>query len=135
MRVWVRWPIWGKAVYIALTAYSALLSTVSISVFYQAIRQHWGLKLIDILLQSLMLLFLPMLLIGLWKIRLAASLLFLGAATNLGLLLSANRSTGDGITAMLAGSLLFLGTPMVASAILLRLLSPSTPSQNKTFRD
>ena len=78
-----------------------------------------------------MLLFLPMLLLGLWKIRLAASLLFLAAAANLGLLLSANQSTGDGITAMLAGSLPFLGTPMVASAILFRLLSPSTSVQSK----
>jgi hypothetical protein len=116
------WPVWSKFLMGALILYSGLLCAVSLSVFIDALRNGWALKADDIEIQTLMALFLPLLLVGLRRQRLASGLLFLATGIDLLLILTVNRSTGDGTAAMLAGSVVFLGIPLLSSAIFLHTL-------------
>jgi hypothetical protein len=126
MNLWRGWPLWGKALFSALLLYSLLLCCVSLSVFVQSAMHGWNLKIVDIAMQLLMMFFPPLLLLGLWRPRLASILLITCAVADLMLLLSMSNRTGDGTGTMLIGSILFLGIPMLGAAILLRRLSAQT---------
>jgi hypothetical protein len=127
------WPVWSRFLVGALMLYSGLLCVVSLSAFVQSLRQHWTLKADDFVLQALMTLFLPALVIGLRKVRLASGLLFAGTAIDVGLLLSVSNRTGDGTVAAIASSVMFLGCPMLGAAILFHFLS-RRPSAATIFK-
>jgi hypothetical protein len=126
------WPVWSRFLVGALMLYSGLLFVVSLLAFVQALRQHGALKTDDFVLQALMTLFLPALALGLHRGRLASGLLFLGTAIDVGLLLSVSSRSGDGTLAAIASSVVYLGCPMLGSAILLQFLSrrgvPAVPN-------
>ncbi len=124
-----KWSTWSKFYIISLLLYSALLCFVSTKVFVSALQQHSPLKASDILIQALMTLFLPTLILGIWKQRLASGLLFAGAATDLALTLFLSVHTASSMSGMLSASLLFLGFPMLASAILFHLGSRNSASK------
>jgi hypothetical protein len=128
------WPLWGKVLVGALVLYGGLLCGVSLTTFVQALRQHWALKADDFVLQSLMTLFLPALLIGLRRARLASGLLLAGVAIDLALLCFLSSSTGDGTAIGIVSSLVFLGSPMLGGAIVFRRLSrrPRAASDSAT---
>ena len=121
-----KWTIWSRFYVGAFLLYGGLLWFVSMSVFLAAIKHGARLKPPDIVIQSLMTLFLPILILGIWKQRLASGLLFAGAATDLALTLFLNAHTGNGMGGLLNASLLFLGFPMLASALIFHLLSRTT---------
>ncbi len=118
----------------ALLLYSGLLCAVSVSVFVAAWRQGSPLKIDDILMQTLMTVFLPILVLGIWKQRIASGLLFVGTGVDIILLLTLGSRTGDGMATMIVGSIAFVGVPMLAAAIFLtrraprRAASPMIPS-------
>jgi hypothetical protein len=120
-----RWSAWNKFYVAAFVLYSALLCFVSSTVFISGLRQHASLTPSDLIIQTLMTLFLPLLLFGIRKPRLASGLLFAGAATDLALTLFMNTHTATTASGALNASLLFLGFPMLASAIVFHLISRS----------
>jgi hypothetical protein len=121
---WMKqWPLWSKILYAALVLYSGWLCVVSISVFFEAWKQHWVLKAPDIAIQILMALFLPLLLLALWNIRAASGGLFLLALADAAMLLVPRGWLGDGTAAMFVGSLLFFGVPALGSAVFLHAIS------------
>ena len=122
----VKWSTWNKFYVGAFLLYGGLLWFVSMTVFLAAIKHGARLKPSDIVIQSLMTIFLPILIVGIWKQRLASGLLFAGAATDLALTLFLNTRAGNGMGGVLNASLLFLGFPMLASAIIFHLLSRPT---------
>ena len=115
MGEWSSWSRRSKALFGGLSLYALLLFSSSGTALFTAVRSGWDLKWDDFFLEALMLLFLPMLVIGLFKTRAAALLLFAGVAADLALLVSLSGSTGDGIAAAILGSALFLGAPMLVS--------------------
>jgi hypothetical protein len=128
MRTIAKWSAWNKFYVAAFVLYSALLCFVSLTVFVSALRQHAALTASDIVIQTLMTLFLPVQLLGIRKPRLASGLLFAGAATDLALTLFLNAHARTNTSGALNASLLFLGFPMLASAIVFHLLSrPASP--------
>jgi hypothetical protein len=117
------WPIATKCLVGALILYGALLCGVSLTSFIQSLYEHWSIKAEDIVLQSLMTLFLPTVIAGLFRPRLASGLLFAGVAIDLTLLCFLTRSTGEGTTIGILTSLIFLACPMLGAALLFRRLS------------
>jgi hypothetical protein len=107
----------------ALILYSGLLCGVSLTTFIQTLHRHWMLKASDLVLQSLMTLFLPAVLTGLRRPRLASGLLLAGVALNLAVLCSLSSSMGEGTAIGIVTSLIFLACPMLGAAILFRRLS------------
>ena len=120
-----KWSVWNKFYVAAFILYSALLCFVSTTVFISALRQHATMTPSDIVIQTLMTLFLPVLIFGIRKPRLASGLLFAGAATDLALTLFINAHAAANTSGTLNTSLLFLGFPMLASAIVFHLISRS----------
>jgi hypothetical protein len=118
-----KWSAWNKFYIAAFILYSALLCFVSSTVFVSALRQHAPLTASDLVIQALMTFFLPALLLGIRKPRLASGLLFAGAATDLALTLFMNTHVASNPSGTLNASLLFLGFPMLASAIVFHLIS------------
>jgi NADH:ubiquinone oxidoreductase subunit 3 (subunit A) len=121
------WPVATKFLVGALILYSALLCGVSLTSFIQSLYEHWSIKAEDIVLQSLMTLFLPAVIVGLSRARLASGLLFVGVAIDLALLCFLSNSTGEGTAIGILSSLVFLGCPMLGAAILFRHLSRQPP--------
>ena len=124
----VRWPVWAKFLAGALTLYAGLLCVVSLSVFISALRHGQHLHGADFVIQTLMTIYLPLLCLGFWRPRLSSGLLFTVAAVDL-LLLFSSSTSGDSTGAMLAGSTLFLGIPLLGSALLFHYISraPARP--------
>ncbi len=118
-----RWTIPGRFLAGALILYSALLCAVSLHVFYTAVQQGSPLNAAAITVQVLTTLFLPLLILGLWKPRLASALLFAGAAAILALTLTSAHSAPSSPAGLVGASLLFLGVPMLGSAIFYHLLA------------
>jgi hypothetical protein len=127
MRNRTKWPIWSKFLVGALLIYSGLLCALGLHIFSAAVWQSWQLKVAGITVQTLTIVFLPLLLLGLWKPRLTSGLLFGGAVINLAMTLSVGHGTPDEMTGIISASLLFLGVPMLGSAILLHCLSRPAP--------
>jgi hypothetical protein len=127
---WMKqWPLWSKILFGALVLYSGWLFVVSISVFFEAWKQHWALKAPDIAIQIIMALFLPLLLVGLRNTRAASGGLFLLVLADTAMLLVPSRWLGDGTAAMFVGSLLFFGVPALGSAIFLHAISRRLAAQ------
>jgi hypothetical protein len=124
------WPLWARVLVAALVLYSAILCAVSLTTFIQTLRQHWTLKASDIVLQSLMTLFLPALLVGLRSERLASRSLFAGVAIDLALLCFLSRA-GNGTAVGIVTTLIFVGCPMLGAAILFRRLSRPAIERSK----
>jgi hypothetical protein len=118
-----RWSAWNKFYVATFILYSALLCFVSTTVFISALRQHATMTASDIVMQTLMTFFLPVLILGIRKPRLASGLLFAAAATDLALTLFTNAHASTSASGALNASLLFLGFPMLASAITFHLIS------------
>jgi len=124
-----QWPLWSKILFGALVLYSGWLFIVSLGVFYQAWKQHWALKAPDIVMQIIMAFFLPLLLVGFRNARAASGGLYILALADAAFLLLPSRTLGDGTSAMIVGSLLFLGVPALGSAILLHAISSRSIAQ------
>jgi hypothetical protein len=124
-----RWSIPNRFLASALILYSALLCAVSLHVFFSAIHQGSPLNAAAITVQALSTLFLPLLVLGLWKQRLTSALLFAGAAAILALTLTTTHSAAikaAGTAGLVGASLLFLGVPMLGSAIFFHRIARST---------
>jgi hypothetical protein len=125
-----RWSIPNRFLAGALILYSALLCAVSLHVFYTAIHQGSPLNAASITVQLLTTLFLPLLILGIWKPRLTSALLFIAAAAILALTLSTTHSSTTGTAGLVGASLLFLGVPMLGSAIFFhRIARPTSPER------
>jgi Na+(H+)/acetate symporter ActP len=126
----MRWSIPNRFLASALILYSALLCAVSLHVFYTAVHQGAPLNAAAIAVQLLTTLFLPLLILGLWKQRLTSALLFAGAAAILALTLTTTRSAERSTAGLVGASLLFLGVPMLGSAIFFhRIARPTSPTR------
>ena len=112
-----RWSIPNRCLAGALILYSALLCAVSFHVFFTAIHQGSPLNFASITVQALTTLFLPLLILGIWKPRLASALFFAAAATILALTLTTAHSAASETAGLVGASLLFLGVPLLGSAI------------------
>jgi hypothetical protein len=125
-----RWSVSNRFLASALILYSALLCAVSLHVFYAAVHQGSPLNFASITVQTLTTLFLPLLVLGLWKPRLTSALLFAGAAAILALTLTTTHSAANGTAGLVGASLLFLGVPMLGSAIFFhRIARPTSPTR------
>jgi hypothetical protein len=125
-----RWSIPNRFFAGALILYSALLCAVSLHVFYTAVHQGSPLNAASITVQLLTTLFLPLLILGIWKPRLTSALLFIAAAAILALTLSTTHSSTTGTAGLVGASLLFLGVPMLGSAIFFhRIARPTSPKR------
>jgi hypothetical protein len=122
-----RWSVPNRFLAGALILYSALLCAVSLHVFYTALHQGAPLNFASIAVQTLTTLFLPLLLVGIWKPRLTSALLFAAAAAILALTLASAHDTASGTAGLVGASLLFLGVPMLGSAIFFHLVSRTAP--------
>jgi hypothetical protein len=125
-----RWSIPNRFLAGALILYSALLCAVSFHVFTTAIQQGSPLNFASIAVQTLTTLFLPLLILGLWKQRLTSALLFAAAAAILALTLTSAHSAASATAGLVGASLLFLGVPMLGSAIFFHLIArPTSPAR------
>jgi hypothetical protein len=114
-----RWSIPNRFLAGALILYSALVCALSLHVFVTAIHDGSPLNFASIAVQTLTTLFLPLLVLGIWKPRLTSALTFTNAHA------PASETAG-----LIGASLLFLGVPMLGSAIFFRLLSrPIAPAR------
>lgn len=118
-----RWSISNRFLAAALILYSALLLGVSLHVFYTAVHQGSPLNFASIVVQTLTVAFLPLLILGIWKPRLASALLFAAAAAVLALILTTAHAATSGTTGLATASLLFLGVPILGAAIFLTSLA------------
>jgi len=118
-----RWSVPNRFLAGALILYSALVCALSLHVFVTAIHDASPLNLASIAVQALTILFLPLLVLGIWKSRLASALLFLAAATILALTFTNGHAAPSETAGLIGASLLFLGVPMLGSAIFFHLIS------------
>ncbi len=123
MRSPMKWTIWNRVYVAAFLLYGGLLWFVSTTVFLAAIKQHARLTLSEIILQTLMTIFLPLSILGIWKPRIASVLLFVAAAADLALTLSMHLHGAGTTTGIFNSSLLFLGFPTLATALLYQMLA------------
>ncbi len=125
-----RWSVPNRFLAGALILYSALLCAISFHVFFTAVQQGSPLNFASITVQTLTTLFLPLLILGIWKPRLASALLFAAAAAILALTFTNAHSAASTTAGMIGASLLFLGVPMLGSAIFYHLISrPTSPAR------
>ena len=123
MRSPMKWTIWNRVYVAAFLLYGGLLWFVSTTVFLAAIKQHARLTLSEIVLQSLMTIFLPISILGIWKPWIASVLLLAAAAADLTLVLLMHIHSAGNTTGIFNSSLLFLGVPTLATALLYQLLA------------
>ena len=116
---WRTWPVWARVLYGALLLYAALLCGVSLFAFIQSQHPRWNFELPDFTFQALITLFLPTLLIGLRRPRIASGLLFLGLAIDIVLTIVIGRSKSDLVRGLALSNVLFVGFPMLGSALFL----------------
>jgi predicted neutral ceramidase superfamily lipid hydrolase len=125
-----RWSIPNRFLAGALILYSALVCALSLHVFVTAIHDGSPLNFASIAVQTLTTLFLPLLVLGIWKPRLTSALLFAAAAAILALTFTNAHAPASETAGLIGASLLFLGVPMLGSAIFFRLLSrPIAPAR------
>jgi len=122
-----RWSVPNRFLVGALILYSALVLVLSLHVFFTAIHDGSPLNFASITVQALTALFLPLLVLGIWKPRLASALLFAAAAAILALTFTNAHAAASQTAGLVGASLLFLGVPMLASAIFFHLISGPTP--------
>lgn len=125
-----RWSIPNRFLAGALIVYSALVCAVSFHVFFTAVNEGSPLNFASIAVQTLTTLFLPLLLLGIWKPRLTSALLFAAAAAILALTFTNVHAPASGTAGLVGASLLFLGVPMLGSAIFFhRIARPTSPAR------
>jgi hypothetical protein len=125
-----RWSIPNRFLAGALILYSALVCVLSLHVFVTAVHDGSPLNFASITVQTLTTLFLPLLILGIWKPRLASALLFAAAAAILALTFTNAHAAASETAGLIGASLLFLGVPMLGSAIFFHLLSrPIAPAR------
>ena len=125
-----RWSIPNRFVAGVLILYSALVCILSLHVFLTAVPDGSPLNFASITVQILTTLFLPLLVLGIWKARLTSALLFAAAAAVLALTFINAHAAASETAGLVGASLLFLGVPMLASAIFfLRISRPVSPSK------
>lgn len=130
MPIPARWSVPNRFLAGALILYSALLCAISFHVFFTAVRQGSPLNFAGITVQTLTTVFLPLLILGIWRPRLASALLFAAAAAILALTFTNAHSAASATAGMIGASLLFLGVPMLGSAIFFHLISrPIAPAR------
>ena len=124
------WPVPARFLAGALLLYSILLCAVSWHVFSTTLFEGaatgraagvWEVGLFGasgLIVLILTSLFPVLLLLGLWRPRLAGALLLAGAGTLLALTLTASHRAESAAAGVVGASLLFLGVPMLGSAIL-----------------
>ena len=122
-----RWSVPNRFLAGALILYSVLVLVLSLHVFFTAIHDGSPLNFASITVQALTALFLPLLVLGIWKPRLASALLFAAAAAILALTFTNTHAAASQTGGLVGASLLFLGVPMLASAIFFHLISRPTP--------
>jgi len=126
----VRWSIPNRFLVGALILYSALVCALSLHVFVTAIHDGSSLNFASISVQTLTTLFLPLLILGIWKPRLTSALLFAAAAAVLALTFTNAHAAASETAGLIGASLLFLGVPMFGSAIFFYLISrPIAPAR------
>jgi len=122
-----RWSVPNRFLAGALILYSVLVLVLSLHVFFTAIHDGSPLNFASITVQALTALFLPLLVLGIWKPRLASALLFAAAAAILALTFTNTHAAASQTGGLVGASLLFLGVPMLASSIFFHLISRPTP--------
>lgn len=124
-----RWSLPNRFLLGVLILYSALVCALSLHVFFTAIHDGSSLNFASIVVQSLTTLFLPLLILGIWKPRLTRVILIASAAVVLAMtFVNAHAATRDS-AGLIGASLLFLGVPMLASAIFFhRICRPIAPT-------
>ena len=75
-----RWSVLNRIVLSVLMIYSALLCAISSHVFFTAVREGSPLNFASIAVQTLTTLFLPLLILGIWKPRLTSAIFAAAAA-------------------------------------------------------
>jgi hypothetical protein len=124
-----RWSIPNRFLAGALILYSALVCALSLHVFVTAVHDGSPLNFASITVQILTTLFLPLLILGIWKPRRASALLFAASAAILALTFT-NAHAASETAGLIGASLLFLGVPMLGSAIFFHLISrPIAPAR------
>jgi hypothetical protein len=123
-----RWSIPNRFLAGALILYSAMACVLSLHVFYTAIHDGSPLNFASIAVQTLTTLFLPLLILGIWRPRVASALLFAAAVAILALTFTNVHAAASETASLIGASLLFLGVPMLGSAIFFHLLSRPTPA-------
>ena len=122
-----RWSVPNRFLAGALILYSVLVLVLSLHVFFTGIHDGSPLNFASITVQALTALFLPLLVLGIWKPRLASALLFAAAAAILALTFTNTHAAASQTGGLVGASLLFLGVPMLASSIFFHLISRPTP--------
>ncbi len=122
-----RWSLPNRFLAGALIVYSATVCGLSLHVFLTAVHDSSPLNFASIAVQTLATLFLPLLILGIWKPRLASALLFTAAAAILALTFTNAHAPASETAGLIGASLLFLGVPMLGSAIFFHRISRPIP--------
>jgi len=113
-----------------LILYSVLALALSLHVFFTAVHDGSPFNFTTITVQILTTLFLPLLILGIWKARLTSGLLFAAAAAVLALTFTNAHAAASETAGLIGASLLFLGVPMLVSAMFFYLISrPLAPAR------
>jgi hypothetical protein len=125
-----RWSIPNRFLVGALILYSVLLCAITFHVFFTAVHEGSPLNFASIVIQTLTTLFPPLLVLGIWKPHLTSALLFVGAAAILAITFTNAHAAAIESAGLVGVSLLFLGVPMLGSAIFFHLISgPIAPAR------
>jgi hypothetical protein len=124
-----RWSLSNRFIVGTLILYSALVCALSLHVFVTAIHDGSPLNFASITVESLTTLFLPLLILGIWKPRISSAALFAAAAAVLALTFTNAHAAASETAGLIGASLLFLGVPMLGAAIFFHRISrPITPA-------
>jgi hypothetical protein len=126
-----RWSISNRFIAGTLILYSALVCALSLHVFVTAIHDGSPLNFASITVQTLTTVFLPLLILGIWKPRVSSVVLFAAAAAVLALTFTNAHAAASETAGLIGASLLFLGVPMLGAAIffhhIARHVTPALP--------
>jgi hypothetical protein len=123
-----RWSLPNRFILSVLILDSALVVFLSGHVFYTAMHDRSPLNFASVTIEIFTALFLPLLLLGIWRQRLSSTLLFTSAAAVLAITLTNAHAAPSETAGLVGASLLFLGAPMLGSAIFFHLLSRPAPA-------
>jgi len=125
-----KWPLWAKALYSVFVVYSALLCVAGVAATLDSRSHGYGLKWPDLVMQTLLMLFLPLLLVAFRSPHAASGALLLLALADAILIVTSRGSAGNSSGAMLIGSLVFLGLPVLGATVFLRRMASSRSKIN-----
>jgi hypothetical protein len=118
-----RWSLSNRFIVGTLILYSALVCALSLHVFITAIHDGSPLNFASFTVQTLTTLFLPLLILGIWRPRLSSAVLFAAAAAVFALTFTNSHAAASETAGLIGASLLFLGVPMLGSAIFFHRIS------------